>query len=121
MNKHYLCSTTELSDIQAKGITTTLPNEERLSLIIVKQQHNFYAYVNQCPHRDVKLEWDTDDFFDESGAFLRCSEHGALFLPKTGECIVGPCQYQSLEKVPIFVENNGVFCDLEALYDEPSL
>lgn len=111
---------TELSDTQARGIEITVPNNGHINLIVLKQQNKVYAYLNQCPHRDLKLEWNKDDFFDESGAFLHCSEHGALFLPTTGECIVGPCQYQSLEKVSVFVENDTIFCDLEALYDEPS-
>ncbi len=114
MNKHYLCSTSALGDSQAKGISLHKENQSDVSIIVLKQQNEFYAYINQCPHRNIQLEWNKDEFFDESGTFLHCSTHGALFSPKTGECIAGPCQFQSLEKVTIFIEDNSIFCDLDS-------
>jgi len=115
MNKQYLCAISDLDNTQAKGVTLTQELAEDIHIIVLKQQEKFYAYLNQCPHRNIQLEWDKDEFFDESGSFLHCFTHGALFLPKTGECISGPCQFQSLEKVAIFIENSAILCDVENL------
>ncbi|MFT2111074.1 Rieske (2Fe-2S) protein [Marinomonas sp. 2405UD68-3] len=113
MNKQYLCSTSDLNKTQAKGVTLTQEHADDIHIIVLKQQEHFYAYLNKCPHRNIQLEWNKDEFFDESGSFLHCFTHGALFLPKTGECIAGPCQFQSLEKVPIFIEDDTIYCDPE--------
>ncbi|MCZ2721663.1 Rieske 2Fe-2S domain-containing protein [Marinomonas sp. 15G1-11] len=120
MKKYSLCSIDELNTLQTKGINVPHPTMGPISIMVIKQGTDFYAYINKCPHRDVKLASHQEDFFDESGTFIQCSEHGALFLPKTGECITGPCQFQSLETVAITIENEAIFCDLEALSNEDS-
>jgi len=51
-----------------------------------------HAYVNICPHRGTSLDWQPGEVFDESGVYLICAAHGALFEPDSGLCIAGPCQ-----------------------------
>ena len=55
------------------------------------------AYVNRCPHSGTELDWNPGEFRDESGLYLICSTHGALFEPGTGYCVAGPCRGASLE------------------------
>ena len=55
------------------------------------------AYVNRCPHMGTELDWQPGEFFEESGLYLICSTHGALFEPETGYCVAGPCRGASLE------------------------
>lgn len=50
------------------------------------------AYLNQCPHMGVELNWMPGRFMDIDNLFLQCSTHGALFKLGDGECIAGPCQ-----------------------------
>jgi len=50
------------------------------------------AYLNQCPHMGVELNWIPGRFMDIDNLFIQCSTHGALFKPGDGECIAGPCQ-----------------------------
>lgn len=54
------------------------------------------AYLNQCPHMGVELNWMPGRFMDTDNLFLQCSTHGALFKPGDGECIAGPCQGDAL-------------------------
>ncbi|MGO1502642.1 MAG: Rieske (2Fe-2S) protein [Marinobacter sp.] len=54
------------------------------------------AYLNQCPHMGVELNWMPGRFMDIDNLFLQCSTHGALFKPGDGECIAGPCQGDAL-------------------------
>ncbi len=49
------------------------------------------AFVNRCPHRGTELDWQPGEFFEESGLYLVCATHGALFEPATGFCVAGPC------------------------------
>jgi nitrite reductase/ring-hydroxylating ferredoxin subunit len=59
------------------------------------------AYVNRCPHLGTELDWQPGEFFDESGLYLVCSTHGAMFEPDNGLCVAGPCRGASLEPLAI--------------------
>lgn len=59
------------------------------------------AYLNQCPHMGVELNWKPGSFMDSDKLFLQCSTHGALFKPRDGECIAGPCQGDALTALDI--------------------
>ena len=56
-----------------------------------------YAYVNHCMHMHRPLNCEQDAIFDETGKFLRCSMHGFIFDPKTGECQSPVCLGQRLQ------------------------
>jgi nitrite reductase/ring-hydroxylating ferredoxin subunit len=64
------------------------------------------AYVNACGHRGVELDWEHGAFFDEWRAFLVCTAHGALFDPRDGSCVDGPCNGRGLARVAV-VERDG--------------
>lgn len=66
------------------------------------------AYVNVCPHRGTSLDWLPGQVFDESGLYLICATHGAMFEPATGLCVAGPCSGASLQKLPVRVEQGRV-------------
>jgi nitrite reductase/ring-hydroxylating ferredoxin subunit len=59
------------------------------------------AFVNRCPHLGVELDWQPGEFFEESGLYLICSTHGAIFEPASGLCIAGPCQGASLQAIAV--------------------
>ena len=56
----------------------------------------FKAYLNQCRHMEVCLDWHPNDFFEEDKKFIICSTHGALYSPESGLCVDGPCKGQNL-------------------------
>jgi nitrite reductase/ring-hydroxylating ferredoxin subunit len=58
-----------------------------------------YAYVNHCMHMHRPLNCEQDAIFDETGKFLRCSMHGFIFDPKTGECQSPVCFGQRLQSL----------------------
>jgi nitrite reductase/ring-hydroxylating ferredoxin subunit len=63
------------------------------------------AFVNRCPHAGTELDWNPGEFFDESGLYLICSTHGALFEASTGRCVAGPCRGASL--IPLRIDERG--------------
>lgn len=79
-----------------------------LPAIAVAHAGQIHAYVNVCPHRGTTLDWQPGEVFDESGLYLICATHGALFEPATGLCIAGPCQGDSLQKIPVRLEAQHV-------------
>ena len=76
------------------------------------------AFVNRCPHAGTELDWQPGEFFEESGLYLICSTHGALFEPKNGFCVAGPCRGASLQPLDIGERDGGVFLLGEASADE---
>jgi len=74
-----------------------------------------FAYTNICPHRGTPLDWQPGDVFDESGLYLICATHGAIFSPDTGFCVGGPCQGASLKKIAITVKNELILLNIGRL------
>lgn len=48
------------------------------------------AYLNRCSHVAMELDWQPNRFFDESGQWIVCATHGAVYDPATGACRGGP-------------------------------
>lgn len=67
------------------------------------------AYVNRCPHQGTELDWQPGEFFEETGLYLICSTHGALFEPHNGHCVAGPCRGAFLQKLEIGERDGQVY------------
>jgi nitrite reductase/ring-hydroxylating ferredoxin subunit len=67
------------------------------------------AFVNRCPHLGTELDWQPGEFFEESGLYLVCSTHGAIFEPATGFCVAGPCRGASLEPLQVREQRGRIF------------
>ncbi len=77
--------------------------------IVVAFNNAVHAYINRCPHRGTDLDWQPGQVFDESGLYLVCATHGALFEAATGLCIDGPCHGSSLSKIAILESDGAVW------------
>ena len=104
MTDHYLCQTTEIAEGQSRGfdLNTGIP------VVLIKRDEQLFAYINKCPHLNIRLEWQEDQFLDPDGVLIECSTHGALFRINDGHCIVGPCEGQSLIPVPVIVTDDRI-------------
>lgn len=58
---------------------------------VVRREDKLYAYANVCPHARHPLDMLPDAFLVRDGSMIRCGSHGAMFVPETGECVIGPC------------------------------
>ncbi len=68
-----------------------------------------YAYLNQCGHVPVELDWQAGAFFDDSKLYLICSTHGALYSPETGQCLGGRCQGRGLIPLPVEERDGAIY------------
>jgi nitrite reductase/ring-hydroxylating ferredoxin subunit len=75
----------------------------------VRYRGEVRAFVNRCPHLGTELDWQPGEFFEESGLYLVCSTHGAIFAPDTGYCVAGPCHGASLEPLQVREDDGQVF------------
>lgn len=78
-------------------------------IFLIRFDQSYYAYLNRCPHRGLPLDWGDARFFDEDRELLQCASHGALFEPKSGLCVAGPCVGAALENIPVRVAENSIY------------
>ncbi len=75
----------------------------------IRYRGQIRVYRNTCPHAGSQLDWTEGDFFDQSGRYLVCATHGALFEPLSGKCVRGPCVGQVLEPLPVSILNGKIW------------
>jgi nitrite reductase/ring-hydroxylating ferredoxin subunit len=76
---------------------------------VIRYGGRVHAYLNRCAHVPIELDWNKGDFFEDSGLYLMCSTHGAVYDPATGRCAGGPCRGSSLRKIVVVEKDNQVF------------
>jgi len=67
----------------------------------VRHRGAAHAFLNQCGHVPVELDWQEGEFFDAGGVYLICATHGALYNPQDGRCISGRCSGKGLTSLPV--------------------
>ena len=104
-----ICRGSELADAGA-GIRFDLPGEPHpVPGFVIRHDGRVRAFVNRCPHVPTELDWEPGRFFDGEGLLLICSNHGAMFLPDTGECIAGPCRGRRLQALDVEERDGMVY------------
>ncbi|MGO4305416.1 Rieske (2Fe-2S) protein [Cupriavidus sp. RAF12] len=94
-----LCGADELADGGA-GVRFTVKVEARkIGAFVVRYDGAAHAYLNQCAHVPMELDWQEGHFFDSTGLYLMCATHGATYAPDTGLCVGGPCRGAALVKL----------------------
>ena len=67
------------------------------------------AFLNQCGHVAVELDWQAGEFFDDTRLYLICSTHGALYDPRDGRCISGRCAGRGLIALAVHEHNGNIY------------
>ncbi len=75
-----------------------------------------YAYLNRCAHLTLQLDYGNSEFFDTDGEFIVCANHGAMFEPRKGLCVDGPCSGASLTALRVD-EREGEIVLVDDAYD----
>ncbi|HEV8132640.1 MAG TPA: Rieske 2Fe-2S domain-containing protein [Acidobacteriota bacterium] len=102
-----ICHTSDLRNGQSLKFQfpTGIGPEEAF---LVRYGDQYHAYVNRCRHVNIPLDYDDNDFFSTDGEYLVCKNHGAVYIPDTGECACGPCDGRSLLRLPVLVQDSQV-------------
>lgn len=80
-----------------------------LPAFAVKYDGKAYAYLNQCAHIAMEMDWQPGQFFDFDQRFIMCATHAALYEPSTGLCIGGPCIGKRLKPVALRLDNGTYY------------
>ena len=102
-----ICKTSDLQNGQSLKFhfATGIGPEEAF---LIKYRDQFHAYVNRCQHVYIPLDYDDNDFFTEEGDYLVCKNHGAVYIPDTGECACGPCDGRNLARLILNIQGELV-------------
>jgi nitrite reductase/ring-hydroxylating ferredoxin subunit len=103
---HALCNGHDLRD-GAEAVPFDLRYAGQTSrAFAIRHQGRVHAYLNRCTHVAMEMDWQPNRVFDDSGQWLLCSTHGAVYDPANGACRGGPCR-GGLVAVPL-AERDGV-------------
>jgi len=99
-----------------KGVRFPLPAlGEFATGFVVRFNQLPYAYVNQCAHVSVELDWNEGDFFTSQGDYLICATHGAHYRPDNGFCIMGPCKGKSLRPIEVIEQDQKIIINITSI------
>lgn len=98
MKKQFVCHLNDLEEAQSMGFQIGT-DDDVLDVLLVRWDNQVQAYVNNCPHLRIPLNWQPDKFMDMEHQYIQCFTHGALFQPEDGLCVSGPCRGESLTPV----------------------
>jgi nitrite reductase/ring-hydroxylating ferredoxin subunit len=101
-----LCNSSDLADRGAAVPFDVVYCGRTARGFAIRFEGQVYAYLNQCAHVPMEMDYQANQFFDSTGQWLMCATHGAIYRPQTGECRGGPCR-GGLIKIAL-TESNGV-------------
>ena len=107
-----VCSSAALVD-RGEGVRFEVQVGGRpLPAFVIRHDGRVHAYLNQCAHVPVELDWQPGRFFDDEGQFLICATHGATYRPNDGLCVAGPCRGRRLRGLDCTEHSGNVWVRL---------
>ena len=107
MSRRVLCRLAEIPDPGSRGFDFR-DGDALHSVFVVRAGDTVRAYENACPHTQGPLDWVPDQFLTREKDMILCATHGALFRIADGHCLSGPCEGDSLRRLPLFIEGDTV-------------
>ena len=104
----FICHHDSLSDPGSHGFSVD-DGDQTVEGFIVKSDCSYFAYRNSCPHTGAPLDWVEHQFLAADESLIQCAVHDARFFIDTGECVFGPCPGESLKKLNIVVQLDGIY------------
>lgn len=108
--KYKICANGDIAEKDFR-IVPLQYKKKPLSGIIFRFKHNLYAYVNQCVHMSRNLNCEIENIFDETEKLLRCSMHGIVYQPETGQALSSRCQGEGLQPIRLKVHQDFIYID----------
>ena len=108
-----VCDSGALAD-GGDGARFEMPGDEMVSGFAVRSEGTVYAYLNQCQHIPVELDWQLGKFFDASGLYLVCATHGATYRASDGVCVEGPCVGSQLKALRVAESGGSVWVAMQS-------
>jgi nitrite reductase/ring-hydroxylating ferredoxin subunit len=116
MKQHKIKFKSEELIEKSTGLRFNVPHiGERATGFVVRFNGKPYAYLNQCAHVSVELDWQLGEFFNITKDYLICATHGAQYAPESGHCVLGPCKGKKLQAIEVIEVDNEIIVNLESI------
>ena len=79
------------------------------SFLLLPRKDHWVAYQNHCPHWSMPLGERVEDLVDDSMGYIFCTSHAAIFRPRDGECVSGPCEGDHLISLEVEEQKEGLW------------
>jgi nitrite reductase/ring-hydroxylating ferredoxin subunit len=89
------------------------PQDGPVAAFAVRVDGQPRAYLNRCTHVPVELDWQQGQFLDDSGLYIVCATHGAMYDASNGACVGGPCRGVGLKAIQVFEDDTHVWCQIK--------
>lgn len=103
-----MCRLDDLGDPASKLFVLQFDDGEEVEIFIVRRGTEAHAYVNECPHQGLPLNWVDDAFLNGNRSRILCAVHGATFEIESGEAVSGSAVPGCLMKVPVVVVDGEI-------------
>ncbi|REE19356.1 Rieske 2Fe-2S domain-containing protein [Paraburkholderia sp. BL17N1] len=114
-----LCELSALPTVGARGFDLRAQGVD--DIFVVRQYDLLRGYRNSCPHwPGATLPWCKHGYLDPTMQYIVCHGHGARFTLDDGLCVLGPCLGQTLEAIPLRIEEDAYLSAYLPL-DDPAL
>ena len=112
-NSNLVCQSEALT-VGGRGVRFEITDlTKTYSAFAIRSTRGIAAFVNQCAHMALELDWSLGEFFDADGQNLVCATHGALYNPVTGACVSGACRGKPLQAIRIIESNGSIYLEDE--------
>jgi nitrite reductase/ring-hydroxylating ferredoxin subunit len=113
-----VCHSADLTPGSATLFHALVRGEERpcFALRLADPSSAVVAFVNICAHRAQPVVVDRAAL-DEAGR-IECRAHGALYDPRSGECVGGPCEGARLVPITVREEAGTIWAIDDDLVDD---
>ncbi|WP_018295178.1 Rieske (2Fe-2S) protein [Mariprofundus ferrooxydans] len=82
---------------------------ELIAVVVIRFNSLIYAYRNQCVHMVRRLDGENGRVFDKNGLLLRCSMHGVVYQPETGESLSTLCHGEKLSPIKVIEQDGDIY------------
>lgn len=104
-----ICRSAELID-GGTGVRFTVAGQDgEQPAFAVRFRGRVAAFLNRCGHVPVELDWQANEFFDDSKLYLICATHGALYSPHDGRCLGGRCNGRGLTALAVEERDGAIY------------
>lgn len=104
----WVCNSDQLTEGQYQRIDVLYAGQAS-SVLVFRYQGQCLAYRNLCVHMPRTLDCEKDMIFDEAGQNLRCSMHGIIYNPFSGESLSTMCNGEKLTPVTVQEDEEGIW------------
>lgn len=109
-----ICRSPDVAE-KGRGVRFSVRMQGRpdpLAAFVIRFDGAVHAYLNQCAHTPIELDWNAGEFFDDSRLYLICATHGALYAPENGRCLGGRCRgHGGLRPLQIREVDNAIYLE----------